>query len=109
VARISVWSITLAAALMLLLTGTSAQNGGNTSSQLGQKNSASDDSSQQAMSEDLERMQMVLNQMRTNLAFVGNNTSPLNHQFELEIDMWQMLIDQMKRRVAQVPPEKPSR
>lgn len=57
------------------------------------------DSQQQAMKDDLQKMQVILNQMRTNLAFVGSTTTPLNHQFELEIGMWQLLIDQMKRRV----------
>lgn len=59
------------------------------------------DSQQQAMKDDLQKMQVILNQMRTNLAFVGSTTTPLNHQFELEIGMWQLLIDQMKRRVGQ--------
>ena len=44
-------------------------------------------------------MRIVLNQMRTNLAFVTTTTNPLKHQFELDIDMWQALLDQMQRRV----------
>jgi len=59
------------------------------------------DDQQQAMKEDIQKMQVILNQMRTNLAFVGSTTTPLNHQFELEIGMWQLLIDQMERRVGQ--------
>jgi hypothetical protein len=61
---------------------------------------ANDSGQQQATKEDLQKMRVILNQMRTNLAFVGNSTTPLNHQFELDIEMWQMLIDQMERRVA---------
>lgn len=52
---------------------------------------------------DLEKMQLILNQMRTNLGFVGNTTTPLNHQFELEIDMWQTLLDQMQHRIGRKP------
>ncbi|HYL16669.1 MAG TPA: hypothetical protein VEV41_26780 [Terriglobales bacterium] len=54
------------------------------------------------MKTDLQRMRALLSQMQTNLAFVGNNTSPLNHQFQLEIDMWRVLIDQMERRVLRM-------
>jgi hypothetical protein len=53
-----------------------------------------------AMSADLQRMRVLLNQMQTNLAFVQATTTPLKHQFELEIDMWQILVNQMERRVA---------
>ena len=53
-----------------------------------------------AMRSDLQKMRVLLNQMQTNLAFVQNTTTPLKHQFELEIDMWQLLLDQMERRVA---------
>lgn len=56
------------------------------------------DSDQQANRQDLQKMRAILNQMRTNLAFVGSTTTPLNHQFELEIDMWQALLDRMERR-----------
>lgn len=57
-----------------------------------------DDSDHQANRQDLQKMRAILNQMRTNLGFVGSTTTPLNHQFELEIDMWQSLLDQMERR-----------
>jgi hypothetical protein len=50
------------------------------------------------LKEDLQKMRTILNQMRTNLAFVGSTTTPLAHQFQLEIDMWQALIDQLERR-----------
>ena len=45
-------------------------------------------------------MRVILNQMRTNLAFVDTTQSPLKHQFELETDMWQVMLDQMDRRIA---------
>ncbi|MBZ5719298.1 MAG: hypothetical protein LAO03_02850 [Acidobacteriia bacterium] len=60
------------------------------------------DADQQAMKQDVQKMRVVLNQMRTNLAFVGSSTTPLNHQFELDIEMWQMLLDQMERRIDAV-------
>jgi hypothetical protein len=52
------------------------------------------------MKSDVQRMRVILNQMRTNLAFVSNTQSPLKHQFELETDMWQVALDQMDRRIA---------
>ena len=51
------------------------------------------------MAADLERMRVLLNQLQTNLAFVQTTTTPLKHQFELEIDMWQTLLNQMQRRL----------
>jgi hypothetical protein len=60
----------------------------------------SDDSEFQAMKSDVQRMRVLLNQMRTNLAFVDTTQSPLKHQFELEADMWQMMLDQMDRRMT---------
>ena len=58
--------------------------------------------------DDLQKMRVILNQMRTNLAFVGNTTTPLAHQFQLEIDMWQALLDQMERRQStQAPSQSP--
>lgn len=51
---------------------------------------------------DLERLRVLVNQMRTNLAFVQTTQSPLKHQFEIEADAWQVLIDQIERRVRRV-------
>jgi hypothetical protein len=61
---------------------------------------AKPDSDLQAMKSDVQRMRVMLNQMRNNLAFVDNTQSPLKHQFELETDMWQVMLDQMDRRIA---------
>lgn len=48
---------------------------------------------------DLRQMRSILYQMRTNLAFVQTTQSPLKHQFELEVDMWQALLDHMERNL----------
>ena len=58
---------------------------------------ASDDV--QELRTDLDRLKVLLNQMRTNLAFVQTSQSPLKHQFELEADAWQLMVEQMDRRV----------
>jgi hypothetical protein len=58
----------------------------------------------QAMKSDAQKMRVTLNQMRTNLAFVDTSQSPLKHQFELEIDMWQMQLDQMDKRIEKSEP-----
>ena len=52
-----------------------------------------------AMKDDLVKMQSLLNQMQAVFALVGNPTSPANHELELNIDMWRILINQMQRRV----------
>lgn len=51
-----------------------------------------------ALQGDIRRMRVVVQQMETNLAFVDNTQSPLKHQFQLEIDAWNTLINQMERR-----------
>ena len=49
--------------------------------------------------EDIARMRSILDQMVNNLAFVDTTQSPLNHQFQLEIDMWNTAINDMERRL----------
>ena len=48
---------------------------------------------------DLERMRALVNQMQSNLAFVDTTQSPLKHQFQLEIDMWNLMIRQMEGKL----------
>lgn len=67
------------------------------SAQIRQMVSAQGDE-KQALREDLKKMRALVRQMETNLAFVDTTQSPLKHQFQLEIDMWRALIDQMERR-----------
>ncbi len=54
------------------------------------------------MRADLQRLQALLTQMRTNLAFVQTSQTPLKHQFELEADAWQVIVEQMDRRLKQM-------
>jgi uncharacterized membrane protein len=49
--------------------------------------------------EDIVRMRAILDQMVNNLAFVDTTQSPLKHQFQLEIDMWNTAINDMERRL----------
>jgi hypothetical protein len=53
----------------------------------------------QALRMDLQRMKALVQQMQTNLAFVTNTQDPLKHQFELEIEMWQLQIARMERQL----------
>jgi hypothetical protein len=59
----------------------------------------------QDMRADLQRMRALLAQMRSNLAFVQNTQSPLKHQFELDCDMWQILITDLERHMNGPQPE----
>jgi hypothetical protein len=52
----------------------------------------------QALRDDIRKMRALVGQMETNLAFVDTTQSPLKHQFQLDIDMWNVLINQMERR-----------
>jgi hypothetical protein len=52
-----------------------------------------------ALRDDIRKMSNLVQQMETNLTFVSDTQSPLKHQFELEIQMWKMMIGQMERRL----------
>jgi GTP1/Obg family GTP-binding protein len=52
----------------------------------------------QALRDDIKRMRALVGQMESNLAFVDSTQSPLKHQFQLDIDMWNVVINQMERR-----------
>lgn len=67
-----------------------------------QSKSQTDDADLQALKSDSQKMRVILNQMRTNLAFVDTSQSPLKHQFELEADMWQVQLGEMDRRIAKM-------
>ena len=54
------------------------------------------------MRSDLQKMKALINQMQVNLGFVQNAETPLKHQFELEIEMWQMLLNEMERRLENI-------
>ena len=49
---------------------------------------------------DLEKMQALLDQMQRNVAFVSPGDTPLKHQFQLEIEMWQLLIRDMQKNAS---------
>ena len=48
-------------------------------------------------SRDLERMRSLISQMQTNLVNLPSGYSPMKHQFELEIQMWQLLVGRLER------------
>lgn len=52
----------------------------------------------QALREDIRKMRALVAQMESNLAFVDSTQTPLKHQFQLDIDMWNIVINQMERR-----------
>src|SRR5215470_1049410 len=53
----------------------------------------------QSMKDELVKMRSLLQQMETNLSFVDTTQSPLKHQFQLEIDMWRMMIQRMEKQL----------
>ena len=65
-------------------------------------NSQRDSDDIEQMRADLDRLKVLLNQMRTNLAFVQTTQTPLKHQFELETDAWQVIVEQMDRRLKRM-------
>ena len=51
---------------------------------------------------DIQQLKTLINQMRTNLAFVQSSQTPLKHQFELEADAWQVVVERMERRLKRM-------
>src|SRR5947207_10985663 len=49
---------------------------------------------------DLDNMHNLLALMQRNVAFVSAGDTPLKHQFELEIEMWQLLIRDMEKKTG---------
>jgi len=49
---------------------------------------------------DLSKMQVLLGQMQRNVAFVSAGDTPLKHQFQLEIEMWQLLLRDMEKKLS---------
>src|SRR5438270_13614351 len=48
---------------------------------------------------DLAKMQTLLGQMQRNVAFVSPGDTPLKHQFQLEIEMWQLVLRDMEKKL----------
>jgi|SwirhisoilCB3_FD_contig_41_1460613_length_996_multi_2_in_0_out_0_1 hypothetical protein len=76
-----------------------------TGQKISPKSGAMSDQDIQAMRQDVARMKALVQQMQTNLAFVDTSQSPLKHQFQLEIEMWQTMIVEMDRRLDQMSRE----
>jgi|SRR4051812_41809993 hypothetical protein len=97
--------IAVSAALLLCLSLSAAQDQtpnphGNTEAA---QNRASGVTQDAATREDLNKMKALVQQMQTNLAFVTSTQGPLKHQFELEIEMWQLEIARLERRLGPEP------
>ena len=56
----------------------------------------------QALKQEVARMRSLLHQMEMNLALVQTTQSPLKHQFDLEIDMWRVVLNGMERRLERL-------
>ena len=55
----------------------------------------------QELRQDLQQMRSLLDQMQRNLAATATGETPLKQQFRLEIDMWQVLIRRMEKRLGE--------
>lgn len=60
----------------------------------------------QALNNDVAHMRTLLQQMQMNLALVSTLQDPLKHQFQLEIDMWQVVLNGMERRLRSLREKK---
>jgi len=51
------------------------------------------------LEKDLEKMRTLIGQMQHNLAAAATGETPLKRQFQLDIEMWQLLLQRMERRL----------
>jgi hypothetical protein len=51
------------------------------------------------LEKDLEKMRTLIGQMQHNLAATATGETPLKHQFQLDIEMWQLLVHRMEIRL----------
>ena len=90
-------------AFPIFLTATQSPNPGKSATDSKSQTADGQNSDQlEAMRADSKKMHATLYQMQNNLAFVTNTNDPLKHQFELEVEMWQMLLNQMDRRIEEM-------
>ena len=61
----------------------------------------------EALRGDIKRMRVLLSQMQTNLAFVQTSDTPLKHEFDLNNEMWQLVMNDMDRRLQKLDRQKP--
>ena len=54
---------------------------------------------------DLQRMRALLGQMQRNVAFVSSGDTPLKHQLQLEIEMWQLLLNNIEKKTNEESPQ----
>jgi hypothetical protein len=98
--------ILIALVVMGSLSGAVARDGAQTAEKQSRTDTASTSPSSpdelRAMQADSARMRALLNQMRANAGFAGNSTTPLYREFDLEAQMWQTLLDQMDRHIAEM-------
>lgn len=99
-ARLLIPSILLVSLLLLIPSPLPAQSSATSNAQEQRTAQVSDPADDlAAMKADLAKMRVLVTQMQNNLGLTTNTTTPLYHQFELEINMWQLLIAQMERRL----------
>jgi hypothetical protein len=58
------------------------------------------DSDAQDLERDLAQMRSLIQQMQMNLAAATSSESPLKHQFQLDIDMWQLMLGHLEKRAG---------
>ncbi len=62
-----------------------------------------------AIKADLAKMHALLNQMEATFPLVGSTTEPVNHELELNIEMWRALLAHMDRGVQHMERNQTSR
>ncbi len=94
--------MTMLLSVLALTQATNPRPGQRSKAETAQPAVAADQQEVEALRGDIKRMRVLLNQMQVNLAFVQTSDTPLKHEFDLNNEMWQILLGDMERRVEKM-------
>ncbi len=94
--------MTMLLSVLALTQATNPRAGPRSKAETAQPVAAVDQQEVEALRADIKRMRVLLNQMQVNLAFVQTSDTPLKHEFDLNNEMWQILLGDMERRVEKM-------
>jgi hypothetical protein len=57
-------------------------------------------SEREEMRREIAQMRLLIGQMQRNLAQVSSGQTALKHQFELDIQMWQLLVNRLEKQLG---------
>ena len=95
-------NIAIVSVVLLLCFAIQAQDSTGPSRGVSVRTANPDQDEMAALEADMTQMRTLLNQMEATFPLVGSTTSPVNHDLQLNIEMWRVMVDQMTRRLQRM-------